>query len=485
MWLTRVLLWFQPPWRKFPSRTILKVKLGGSLTIEPSSPSFSFGRSLNYESIDSLYDLSMLLMLGAYDPRVKALLIDLRPLNCGYAKLKEARRMLDLFRSSGKQIIGYAEVASEKEVYLAMGFTAFYVPPEGTVDLRGFSASATFLRGAFEKIGIEPQVQRIGKYKSFGDTFNRTSIADPQREVVSALLTHASAHWAEDIARRTNRTVQEVAQLWSAEKALSLEDYQRRGIITGVRYWDQVEQMAQDRLRRPGWLFGALRSFVSSIRRVLGRPAIPPVSLLDRHRDDDFDELRLEADFQLHPRRQLQVPPPSAPLSPASAAPLAMLDSASAQAVQEKEARAKQEKAVQAARRMFSTPVLAGGLYLRKMRNGCRILPNLPVREVTRGRRIAIINAAGAIGSGESNRGGLLGASVGAETLTAQLRRARDNPRIKAVVLRIDSPGGSALASDVLWREIRLLSRVKPVVASQVDVAGKDEQYRTVAKKLA
>ena len=54
---------------------------------------------------------------------------------------------------------------------------------------------SAFFRGIFDKIGIEPQVQRIGKYKSFGDTFNRTSISEAQREVISSLLMEASDYW--------------------------------------------------------------------------------------------------------------------------------------------------------------------------------------------------------------------------------------------------------------------------------------------------
>ena len=50
-----------------------------------------------------------------------------------------------------------------------------------------------------DKVGIEPQVQRIGKYKSAGDSINRTEIADAQREVISSLLSEASGHWIRSV----------------------------------------------------------------------------------------------------------------------------------------------------------------------------------------------------------------------------------------------------------------------------------------------
>jgi protease-4 len=241
---TRFNLWRQLPWKKLKGKAVLKIRLGGDLSIESQqSGGFSFGKK-DLEPVSSLADLSTMLLYGAYDPRITGLFVELGPLACGYAKLKEARRMLDFFKQSGKEIIGYSETASEKELYLSLGFSEFYVPPDGGLDLRGFSASATFVRGVFDKIGIEPQVQRIGKYKSFGDTFNRTSIAEAQREVISSLLTEASDFWVDSVAKDVNRTAAEIRALWAVSKVQSPSDYRDKGLITGVKYFDQVQQRA-------------------------------------------------------------------------------------------------------------------------------------------------------------------------------------------------------------------------------------------------
>jgi protease-4 len=111
------------------------------------------------------------------------------------------------------------------------------------------------------------------------------------------------------------------------------------------------------------------------------------------------------------------------------------------------------------------------------MKRGARILAGLPLKETSSGPRIAVINAVGGINSGESGNSGLTGKTLGSATLIGLLRAARADPLIKAVVLRVDSPGGSALASDVIWRELRKLCREKPVVASQVDVAASGGYY--------
>ena len=87
-------------------------------------------------------------------------------------------------------------------------------------------------------------------------------------------------------------------------------------------------------------------------------------------------------------------------------------------------------------------------------------------------KKIAVIFASGEINLGRSGGGSLFGGDVlGADTLAGQLRQARNNSTVKAVVLRVDSPGGSAVASDVILREAELLAQKKPLVISMSDVA--------------
>lgn len=85
---------------------------------------------------------------------------------------------------------------------------------------------------------------------------------------------------------------------------------------------------------------------------------------------------------------------------------------------------------------------------------------------------VALVFCEGEIHQGNSGKGGLFGDKImGAGTVAAQLRRIRKNPRIKAVVLRINSPGGSALASDLIFREAELLAKEKPLVVSMGGMA--------------
>jgi protease-4 len=86
--------------------------------------------------------------------------------------------------------------------------------------------------------------------------------------------------------------------------------------------------------------------------------------------------------------------------------------------------------------------------------------------------RIAVVFATGAIFSGESGRSFIWGDVMGSETIAAAIKKAREDSRVKAIVFRVDSPGGEGIASDVILREIQLAKKEKPLIVSMSDVAG-------------
>jgi len=86
--------------------------------------------------------------------------------------------------------------------------------------------------------------------------------------------------------------------------------------------------------------------------------------------------------------------------------------------------------------------------------------------------KIAVIYAQGEIRSGEGSE-----TIIGSERISKALRKAREDDKVKAIVLRVNSPGGSALASDVIWREAKLAQEVKPVIVSMGDVAASGGYY--------
>ncbi|MCA1574145.1 MAG: signal peptide peptidase SppA [Acidobacteria bacterium] len=94
-----------------------------------------------------------------------------------------------------------------------------------------------------------------------------------------------------------------------------------------------------------------------------------------------------------------------------------------------------------------------------------------------KGERIAVIYATGDIGSGKSENSPTGDQSIGSDTVAKALKDAREDKTIKAIVLRVDSPGGSGLASDIIWHAVEAAKQKKPVVVSMADVAASGGYY--------
>jgi len=96
---------------------------------------------------------------------------------------------------------------------------------------------------------------------------------------------------------------------------------------------------------------------------------------------------------------------------------------------------------------------------------------------LNKGDKIAVVYAAGDITSGKSTFGGDGQQTIGSDSLVKTINDVREDKTIKAIVLRIDSPGGSGLASDIIWRAIEAAKAKKPVVVSMSDVAASGGYY--------
>ncbi|HEV8121003.1 MAG TPA: signal peptide peptidase SppA [Candidatus Polarisedimenticolia bacterium] len=98
------------------------------------------------------------------------------------------------------------------------------------------------------------------------------------------------------------------------------------------------------------------------------------------------------------------------------------------------------------------------------------------------GERVALIYGVGNVTRGESDSNPVTGGqNMGSDTVAKAIRDAREDDSIKAIVFRVDSPGGSYVASDIIWREVSLTKGKKPIVVSMSDVAGSGGYYVAMA----
>ena len=357
--LTNWKLFWALPWRRFASGSVLTIKLSGQIAEIPQ------GR---FSPVVSLPELTLALRKAAVDPRIKGICVKIDPLSCGWSKLQEIRRHVEHFKASGKYSIAYLERASEKEMYLASSFSEIYAPPSASVSLRGISVKGTFLRGTLDKIGIEPEVRRIGNYKSAGDQLLREDMSEYQREQLSALLDDIYGEFVETLATARGKTVEEVKAIID-EGIYDMERLKEVGMVDDLKYNDEVEDILKERT------------------------------------DGKEDELRF----------------------------------------------VKYKKYKKVNPKAFGLPGSRGK------------------------KTIAVVRTSGAIVGGESQNN-----VITADKVISQLRSLKKNKKIAAVVLRVDSPGGDALASDLMWREIKKLGEEKPVIASMSDVAASGGYYMSM-----
>ncbi|XP_028780581.1 serine protease SPPA, chloroplastic-like [Neltuma alba] len=166
--------------------SILTMKLRGRISEQLKSP---FSQGLSLPQICENFSKA------AYDPRISGIYLHIDNLNCGWAKVEEIRRQILNFKRSEKIVVAYVPSCREKEYYLACACEEIYAPPSAYFSLFGFTVQASFLRGVLDNIGIEPQVEKIGKYKSAGDQLTRRTMSEETCEMMTALLDNIYANW--------------------------------------------------------------------------------------------------------------------------------------------------------------------------------------------------------------------------------------------------------------------------------------------------
>lgn len=285
-----------------------------------------------------------------------------------WAVAQELRRGVAAFAASGKPAVAFAEsfgeVADTAAYVLATAFDTLWLQPGGGVGLLGVAAEATFLGGAFDKLGIQPEFEQRYEYKNAVDTFTRTGFTEPHRESLEQLTGSLFAEAVERVAEGRGLSPERVRTLVDGGPHTAAEALDA-GLVDALGYRDQV--------------YDAVRDLVGQ-------------------------EVELLFADRWTPRRRPSLPRPH--------------------------------------------------------------------RE-----RVALVQARGTIGGGRTRRG-VTGRQLGSDSVAAELRAVLADDQARALVLQIDSPGGSAVASETLWREVcRVRDSGRPVVVSMGALAASGGYY--------
>lgn len=341
--------------------TVLVWHLAGPV-LEQREPRLPFSNSPEPASIAELYPA---LRAARQDSGVRGLALYIQDADLGLAKAQELRRQMMALRRAGKFVDCYLETAGEGSngtlpYYLATACESISLAPAGDLNLLGLYTESRFLRGTFDKLKIEPDFNRVGRYKSAVESYTQTQYSPEAQEALAAVLDGYYAQIVSAISEARHKSDAEVRALidgapWSAQEALA------RGLVDRLAYPDEFKAALEKRVgRKPSWL---------SI--------------------EDYS--------------------PSSPIA---------------------------------------------------------------------GKRVAVVFALGEIVRGSGGAAPWTDeVYLGSDDMARVLRDVGEDRSIAAVVLRIDSPGGSALASDFILREVERLREKKPVIVSMSDTAASGGYY--------
>jgi protease IV len=314
------------------------------------------------ESAIGLIQLKKVIKAAAEDAKIKGIYLDLSGFMGGFAAAKEVRESLLDFKKSGKWVVAYNEVMSEKAYYIISAADKVYLNPEGQMEFNGMAVETPFFKKMFDKLEIKPEIFRVGDFKSAVEPFFLDKMSDANRLQINELIKGINDEVIAEVAQSRNIELSRLKEISNHMLATTTQEAYALKLVDSLVYFDQVLADLQGRLG------------------------------LKDSKDINFIKYN------------------------------------------------KYKKTV----------------------NTYGSSDN----------EVAVIVANGDIMPGKGDN-----ETIGSDTFAKELRRARTSKKVKAIVLRINSPGGSALASDVMWREVVLASKEKPIIASMGDYAASGGYY--------
>lgn len=362
-----------------------------------------FAEIFGNENPTSLAKIVWALEEAAEDDDIKGLY--LKPKGAaGMTKSKEIHAAIEKFKESGKFVYAFLETADEMSYMMALPADKIFMPTEGIMEFNGLAISSVFLKGMFEKVGVDYYVQQFEEYKSAGETYSRKDFSQEAREQLEVLLT-----------QRYDSLVTTISKYRGLSQDKIKADMER-GLYTA------------DSILSQGYIDGFMTE--SALRLAMAEVAAGG--------EYDFTDLgTFRTGYDVRKIRE------------------------------ENQGEYEEEE----------------DLHLISIGNYLKWNKHSDDTDYVEDAQIAVIYGSGPISSGFQDKSPFGGGEyeIRSGSYVRYLRDARENDKIKAIVLRIDSPGGSVIASDEIWEEIMKTRMVKPVYASMSDLAASGGYYMSMA----
>lgn len=194
---------------------------------------------LGQRSKPTVENIWMMLRKAAVDSRIKAIVLEPRSLQIGWAKLEEIRADLETFRKSGKPVYAFLKTAGAREYYLATAATRVYMAPEDQLYLKGLRVEAMYFKKTLDKVGVDVQIAHAGKYKDFGDMFTRSDMSPETKEVLNSVLDDLYGRLVTTIAGGRRKTPEQVRAILDQGPFLASQA-KANGLVDELRFEDQM-----------------------------------------------------------------------------------------------------------------------------------------------------------------------------------------------------------------------------------------------------
>lgn len=208
-----------------------------------SSDDLSLTKDL-FTTIPSFVDLVFAFKKVIEDENVTKFIVNLDEMRLSYAQVQELRGLIKQMSDEGKKTVAYASdfgVArgSMRKYYLAAAFDEVYMQPVGSLAINGVGAEIPFVKSLLNKIGVEADFVRQGKYKNFTETLNRDSMSDDAREMMTSIIKDLSVQVLGDIAKDRKMPVKQLTPLID-KGFFSDEEAVKYGLIDKLVYLDDI-----------------------------------------------------------------------------------------------------------------------------------------------------------------------------------------------------------------------------------------------------
>ena len=233
------------------SNSILTIDLSGNIPDRVDATPFRDFFNKQHKDVVSLAGLTKNLQKAESDSRIKGILLKTEFLSAPWSTLEDVRNKLIAFKKkTGKFIysntddIGY----NEKSYFVATAADSIFSPPESFFEFDGFYIETPFFKGLFDKLGIQPEISRYGKYKSAVEPFIRKNYSEPNKIQLQAILHNISNTFLTAVSNYSGKPVNTLNNMLNESPHITAGYAAKEGLINALIYSNQVDSILKKRM---------------------------------------------------------------------------------------------------------------------------------------------------------------------------------------------------------------------------------------------